>query len=68
MRAVVDGILYLVRTGCAWRMLPRDFPPWSTVHHYYRKWRKNGTIERIHRRCGVRCGSRRAATRAQARA
>ena len=48
LRAVVDGILYLVRTGCAWRMLPRDFPPWSTVHHYYRRWRKDSTILRIH--------------------
>lgn len=48
MRAVVDGILYLVRSGCAWRMLPKDFPPWQTVHHYYRRWRKDETIFRIH--------------------
>ena len=48
MRAVVEGILYLVRSGCAWRMLPKDFPPWQTVHHYYRRWRKDGTIIRIH--------------------
>jgi putative transposase len=48
MRAVVEGILYLVRSGCAWRMLPKDFPPWQTVHHYYRRWRKDGTILRIH--------------------
>ena len=48
MRAVVDGILYLLRSGCAWRMLPKDFPPWQTVHHYYSRWRKDGTILRIH--------------------
>jgi putative transposase len=48
MRAVVDGILYLLRSGCAWRMLPKDFPPWQTVHHYYSRWRKDGTITRIH--------------------
>jgi putative transposase len=48
MRAVVDGILYLVRSGCAWRMLPKDFPPWQTVHYYYARWRKDGTLIRIH--------------------
>jgi putative transposase len=34
VRLVVNGILYLLRTGCAWRMLPHDFPPWPTVHDY----------------------------------
>jgi len=48
LRAVLNGILYLVRTGCQWRMLPRDFPPWSTVHTWYRRWRLDGTWERIH--------------------
>src|SRR5215208_3481661 len=47
LRAVVDAILYLLRTGCQWRLLPRDFPPWSTVHHYFRTWRLDGTWERI---------------------
>ena len=56
MRAVVNGILYLVRAGCAWRMLPKDFPPWQTVFHYYSRWRKDGTMQRIHDalRCQVR--------------
>ena len=36
LRAVVDAILYLLRAGCQWRLLPRDFPPWSTVHHHFR--------------------------------
>ena len=39
MREVVNGILYLVRTGCSWRQLPHDFPPWGTVHYYYRRFR-----------------------------
>ena len=45
--AVVDAILYVVRTGCAWRQLPADFPPWQTVYHYWRVWRREGRWERI---------------------
>jgi len=48
MREVVNGILYLVRTGCSWRQLPHDFPPWGTVHYYYRCFRLNGTWQKIH--------------------
>lgn len=48
MREVMNGILYLVRTGCSWRQLPHDFPPWGTVHWYYRCFRLGGTWERIH--------------------
>ena len=48
MRAVVNGILYLVRTGCSWRQLPHDFPPWGTVHWYYRCFRLDGTWQKIH--------------------
>jgi len=48
MRQVVNGILYLLRSGCSWRMLPKDFPPYTTVHEYYRRWRKDGTVIRIH--------------------
>src|SRR5687768_9533850 len=47
LRAVLNGILYLVRTGCQWRMLPKDFPPWSPVHTWYRRFRQDGTWERI---------------------
>ena len=36
LRAVVSAIFYLLRRGCQWRLLPRCFPPWSTVHHYFR--------------------------------
>jgi putative transposase len=48
LREVFNGILYLLRTGCQWRLLPKDFPPWSTVHTWYRRWRKDGTWGRLH--------------------
>lgn len=46
-RAVVDGILYVVRGGVPWRMLPHDLPPWGTVHFYYRSRRIDGTWARV---------------------
>src|SRR5215203_7080288 len=49
LRDVLDAIFYIVRSGCAWRLLPHDFPPWSTVYHYFRAWRLDGTWERMHR-------------------
>ena len=49
LRAVVDAILYLLRTGCQWRMLPADFPPWGTVWWYFRRWRLDGVWVRLHR-------------------
>jgi putative transposase len=48
MRRVVDGILYLNRSGCSWRMLPHEYPPWSTVHYYYRRFRIDGSWQIIH--------------------
>jgi putative transposase len=48
LRAVVNAIFYYLKTGCQWRMLPREFPPWSTVAGYYRMWRQDGTWQRIH--------------------
>src|SRR5271154_6907846 len=50
MRDVVDAIFYIVRTGCQWRYLPKDFPPKSTVWGYFDEWRHNGTLETIHDR------------------
>jgi transposase len=47
-RAIVDAILYQVRAGGAWRMLPKDFPPWQTVYGYFRDWRNDGTLDRMH--------------------
>lgn len=48
MRSVVNAVLYLNRSGNAWRMLPRDFGPWSSVYHYFRRFRDDGTWQRIH--------------------
>ena len=47
-REILNAIFYLLRTGCAWRMLPHDMPPWKIVYHYFRTWRQDGTWERIH--------------------
>jgi putative transposase len=56
MRAVVNAIFYLSRSGCAWRMLPKDFPPWQTVYGYFARWKRDGTWQKIHDtlRCKVR--------------
>jgi transposase len=47
LRAVLDAILYIARTGCQWRMLPKDLPPFTTVQGYFYDWRDNGLFERI---------------------
>jgi putative transposase len=47
-REIVNGILYVVRTGCQWRALPHDLPPWQTVYYYFRQWRNAGIWEAIH--------------------
>lgn len=45
---IINGILYLVRTGCAWRLLPHDLPPWRIVYHYFSTWRRDGTWTQLH--------------------
>ena len=50
MREALNGVLYLNRSGCSWRQLPHDFPPWGTVHYYYRRFRIDGTWQKIHDR------------------
>jgi len=47
-REIVNAMLYHVRAGGAWRMLPRDLPPWQTVYGYFRAWRKDGTLDALH--------------------
>jgi transposase len=47
-REIVNAILYLTRAGCAWRMLPKDLPPWRTVYGYFVAWRDDGTLDLIH--------------------
>lgn len=50
MRLVVNAIVYLTRNGCAWRSLPREYPPWKTVYGYFRYWRQCGLWQRMHDR------------------
>ena len=47
-REILNAVFYIVRGGCAWRLLPHDFPPWQTVYHYFRAWRLSGVWERMH--------------------
>jgi putative transposase len=47
-RRICNGVLYFVRAGCAWRLLPRDFGPWQTVYHYFRLWTRQGRWQIIH--------------------
>ena len=61
VRRIVEAILYLDRTGCAWRYLPADFPPWKTVYGYFAAWRDDGTLTRLHD--GLRAQVRTAAGR-----
>ena len=42
LRVVVNAIFYLLRTGCQWRLLPHQFPPWGTVYYYFRSWENSG--------------------------
>ena len=48
VRDVINAIFYVSRGGGAWRMLPKDFPPYQTVYRYYRAWSKDGTWQRVH--------------------
>jgi putative transposase len=48
LREILDAAFYVVRSGCQWRLLPHDFPPWKTVYYYFRSWRLDGTWERMH--------------------
>jgi transposase len=47
-REIVNALLYMLRTGCQWRLLPHDLPNWKTVNTYFRLWRLDGTWPRIH--------------------
>lgn len=48
VREILNGIFYVLWTGCQWKALPKDFPPKSTVHWYFMLWEWDGTLERIH--------------------
>jgi transposase len=55
MREVVNGVMYVLSTGCQWRALPKDLPPRSTVHDYLGLWGWDGTLDRIHHALYVKC-------------
>jgi putative transposase len=46
-RTILDAVFYVLKSGCPWRLLPREFPPWETVYSWFRKWTINGTFERL---------------------
>jgi len=55
IREVVNGLMYVLSTGCQWRALPKDLPPRSTANHYFCRWQHDGTLDRLHHALYVRC-------------
>src|SRR4051812_18577722 len=55
VREVVNGLMYILSTGCQWRAIPKDLPPRSTVHGYFDLWTWDGTLDRIHDALYVKC-------------
>lgn len=55
MREVVNGLMYILSTGCQWRAIPTDLPARSTVNRYFNQWTYDGTVDRIHHALYVRC-------------
>ena len=55
VRAVVQGLMYVLSTGCQWRAVPKDLPPRSTLHKYFQRWEWDGTLGRLHHALYVQC-------------
>jgi transposase len=55
LREVLNGVMYILSTGCQWRYLPKDLPPRSTVHDYLSLWTWDGTLDRLHHELYVKC-------------
>lgn len=55
VREVVNGLMYVLSTGCQWRAIPKDLPPRSTVNHYFCRWQYDGTLDRLHHTLYVLC-------------
>ena len=55
LREVLNGLMYVLSTGCQWRAIPKDLPPRSTVHGYFDLWDWDGTLNRIHHELYVKC-------------
>ncbi len=64
LREVVNGVMYILSTGCQWRSLPNDLPPRSTVHDYFSLWNWDGTLDRIHHALSSSAGRKPSAKRA----
>ena len=58
-RELLNGIFYVLRTGGAWRYVPKDYPPWQSVYAYFRRWSEDGTLARVH--AALRADTRRRA-------
>lgn len=67
-RMILNGIFYILQSGCSWRMLPSDLPPWQTVYHYFRLWRKEGLWERLNQALRAKVRRRRHKKKSQASA
>ncbi len=55
VREVVNGLMYILSTGCQWAAIPKDLPPRSTLHDYFDRWEYDGTLARIHHALYVKC-------------
>ncbi len=66
IRSVVNGLIYLTKTGCHWHLLPKDFPPYKSVWYYFKRWRKSGLWEKmqedLHRLYRVKSGREKTAS------
>ncbi len=58
LRNIVNALLYVVKTGCQWQYLPKEFPKWQLVYYYFRKFETTGLIEIIHALCVIECASK----------
>ena len=58
MREVVNGLMYVLSTGCQWRAIPKDLPPRSTVYDDFDRWDPDGTVQRLHHALYVPCALR----------
>ena len=58
VREVLNGLMYVLSTGCQWRAIPKDLPPRSTVNHYFCRWHEDGTLDRLHHALYVLCRER----------
>ena len=55
IREIVNGLMYILSTGCQWRAIPKDLPPSSTLNDYFRRWTDDRTLDRLHQALYIRC-------------